>query len=50
MWDFKALELELSDAGFVDVQRCAFGDNPVFSDVEQQDRFVNSVAVQGRKP
>ncbi len=50
MWDFKALQQELSDAGFVDIQRCAFGDNPVFNGVEQQERFVNSVAVQGRKP
>jgi len=50
MWDFKALQEELSDVGFLDIQRCTFGDNPVFSDVEQQDRFVNSVAVQGRKP
>jgi len=50
MWDFKALQHELSEAGFVDIQRCAFGDNPVFNDVEQQERFVNSVAVQARKP
>jgi hypothetical protein len=50
MWDFKALQLELSDAGFVDVQRCTFGDNPIFRDVEQQERFINSVAVQGRRP
>jgi hypothetical protein len=50
MWDFKALQVELSDAGFVDVRRCAFGDSPVFRDVEQQERFVNSVAVQCRRP
>jgi hypothetical protein len=50
MWDFKSLQLELAASGFVDIQRCAFGDNPVFTDVEQPERFVNSVAVQGRKP
>jgi SAM-dependent methyltransferase len=50
MWDFKALQLELSDAGFVDVQRCTFADNPLFREVEQQERFINSVAVQGRRP
>jgi len=50
MWDFKALELELFNAGFVDIQRSAFGDNAVFAPVEQSERFVNSVAVQCRKP
>jgi SAM-dependent methyltransferase len=50
MWDYEALEVELKLAKFATVRRCKFGDNPLFLDVEQEDRFTNCVAVECRKP
>lgn len=36
MWDYKALDQELSDAGFTEIRRARFGDSvdSTFSDVE----------------
>ena len=50
MWDFKSLEHELSAAGFVEVARRHLGDDPVFADVEDPGRLVDSVAVGCTKP
>jgi SAM-dependent methyltransferase len=49
MWDFKSLTQELSKTGFVDIRKCAAGDEPVFTDAEDPGRFVDSLAVQCRK-
>jgi hypothetical protein len=52
MWDQKSLVKELTDAGFVSIRRCAFGDceDRLFSHVEQRDRFVDAVAIECRRP
>jgi SAM-dependent methyltransferase len=52
MWDYKALERELQQAGFVDVKRCGFGDSPdpMFSLVEAPDRFQDAVAAEAKAP
>ncbi len=50
MWDLKSLKHELEAAGFVSVRRCCFGDEPIFSDVEEEGRFEDAVAVESRKP
>lgn len=50
MWDFKSLSNELSKIGFVDIRRCNAGDEPVFVAAEDPGRFVESIAVQSRKP
>ncbi|CAN5631894.1 hypothetical protein BH09PLA1_BH09PLA1_06330 [soil metagenome] len=48
MWDYKALEIELRDAGFVDIRRAAHGDSaePRFADVEDEARWARSVGVE----
>jgi len=52
MWDYKGLERELTSAGYVDVRRCAFGDakDPMFSRVEDPERFHDAVAVDAKAP
>lgn len=50
MWDFKSMRTELISAGFIDIEKCRFGDNPIFADVEQADRFTNCLAVECRRP
>ncbi|OLD26178.1 MAG: hypothetical protein AUJ04_06485 [Acidobacteria bacterium 13_1_40CM_3_55_6] len=45
MWDFKSLAHELSAAGFANIEKRSFGDEPLFADVEDATRFVNTVAV-----
>jgi len=45
MWDFKSLAHELSAAGFANIEKRSFGDEPLFADVEDASRFVNTVAV-----
>lgn len=50
MWDFKSLSSELSKIGFVDIRRCNAGDEPIFVPAEDPGRFVESIAVQCRKP
>ena len=46
MWDLKSISQELAAAGFADITRCCFGDEPVFQDVEEEGRFVDALAVQ----
>lgn len=52
MWDEPALKAALTRHGFVDVRRAAFGDSadPRFRSVEDEDRFVEAVALEARKP
>jgi len=52
MWDFKSLQFELNNVGFIGIRRCEFGDSsdPLFEDVENHERFINAVAVEARKP
>ena len=50
MWDFKSLSSELQEAGFNDVRKCNAGDDQTFVAAEDPGRFVDSIAVQCRKP
>ena len=51
MWDYKSLEYELIQVGFSSVRRAYFNDSsdPRFLEVEQKDRFIDSVAVEALK-
>ena len=51
MWDTKSLSSELRDAGFIAIRPCKFGDceDEMFRYVENEDRFVNAVAIECRK-
>lgn len=51
MWDRKSLARELRNAGFIEVRECSFNDSedPMFRHVEDQSRFVNAVALEGKK-
>jgi hypothetical protein len=48
MWDYKALEHELSRTGFKNIRRAAFGDghDPLFHEVEDRGRFENALAIE----
>jgi len=52
MWDYKGLYSELDNAGFDLIKRCYFGDcsDTEFNNVEEQERFMDAVAVESRKP
>lgn len=52
MWDYKSLASELRAAGFTDVRRAAFGDNPepALTAVEEEDRWTGAVGIECRKP
>lgn len=52
MWDFKGLAHELAAVGFSDIRRCQPGDSEegMFEAVENPERFVDSVAIQCRRP
>jgi len=52
MWDYKSIQAELEEAGFVEVRRAAFGDSsdPMFRTVENEDRWKNCLGVECRKP
>jgi hypothetical protein len=52
MWDFASLNLELQQAGFVNVRRCVFNDciDAKFIEVESKRRFENALAVECWKP
>lgn len=52
MWDYKGLARELSAVGFSEIRRCQLGDSEdnMFVGVESPERFVDSVAVQCRRP
>lgn len=51
MWDYKSLHHELKQVGFANIRRCQFGDaeDPLFAEVEDQDRFINAVAVEAKR-
>lgn len=51
MWDYKSLAFELQKAGFTHIRPCTFGDSadPLFSFVEQADRFYNAAAFDCKK-
>ena len=52
MWDYKSIEPELRSAGFSGVRRAFLGDasDPMFSAVEDQDRWDNCLGVECSKP
>ena len=52
MWDYKSMQTELENAGFVEVRRATFGDSsdPMFRTVENEDRWKNCLGVECCKP
>ncbi len=52
MWDYKGLADELARTGFTDIRRAGFGDSGIaaFSDVEIENRWVNGLGIECRKP
>lgn len=52
MWDYKAMVVELMQAGFVDIRRASFGDSGVraFEAVENRGRWDGCLGFQCRKP
>lgn len=52
MWDYKSLASELQAAGFVDIRRAAYRDNPdpALVAVEEEDRWEGAVGIECRKP
>jgi hypothetical protein len=52
MWDYKNMARELEAAGFTDIRRARFRDNPdpKFHEVEEFSRWENSLGVECRKP
>lgn len=51
MWDFKSIELELINAGFVEIRRAYFGDSSdiKFNEVEEKDRWANCLGLECKK-
>jgi hypothetical protein len=52
MWDYKAMEAELKQAGFADIRRATFNDSSdaMFKLVEAEHRWANCLGVECRKP
>ena len=52
MWDEKNLAAELAAAGFTDIRRAQFGDdpNPAFTQVEDPGRWENCLGMRCTKP
>lgn len=52
MWDFKSIEKELFDAGFINIRRASMGDgeDQLLDDVETQDRWENCLGVTCQRP
>lgn len=50
MWDFESLEAELEKAGFNNVRRATYGDNPDdhFAVVEDEGRWSNKLGMECR--
>jgi hypothetical protein len=48
MWDFKSIQFELHNVGFVNIRKCDFGDcdDTMFKFVEDESRFINALAVE----
>jgi len=51
MWDFPSTRCALERCGFRNIRRCEYGDNPdpMFTLVEEKDRFVWSVSIECQK-
>ena len=51
MWDCASLIHALEEHGLQQVRRCSLGDceDPMFALVETPSRFVNAVALEGRR-
>ena len=51
MWDYKSIEVELADTGFVNIRRAEYGDciDLRFSEVEDKERWNNCLGVECRK-
>ena len=51
MWDYKAITLELLNAGFIEVRRASFGDSLdiKFLEVEDKSRWDNCLGVECKK-
>jgi len=52
MWDEKNITLELANAGFVNIRRARFGDNPDphFREVESEGRWENCLGMECQHP
>lgn len=52
MWDYKAMEKELTAAGFVDIRRAYFNDSEDarFKEVEELGRWENQLGVECKRP
>ena len=48
MWDFRSLFAELEKVGFREIRRAKFADSkePLFHDVEDRDRWINSLCIE----
>jgi hypothetical protein len=49
MWDERSLTQTLRGNGFGRVRACQYGDNPVFQQVENKERYEDSVALEATK-
>jgi len=51
MWDYKAIQKELTQVGFCDIRRRHYGDsdNPVYNAVEDKERWENCLGVECKK-
>lgn len=52
MWDYKSLAAELAEAGFVNIRRAQFGDNPdpALAAVEDESRWFECLGIECNKP
>jgi hypothetical protein len=52
MWDYKSIEAELADAGFVAIRRATLGDSPDprFAEVEAESRWTGCLGVDCKRP
>ena len=48
MWDYKSIESELRNAGFIEIRRARFGDSAdlLFGEVEEKGRWENCLGVE----
>ena len=52
MWDFEAMAVELSNAGFTAIRRAVLGDSndPMFARAEQANRWEGALGIHCRRP
>ncbi len=52
MWDYTSLEQELYSQNFIDIRRCTYNDSEctAFEAVERQDRYINALGIECRRP